>query len=136
VILAEKIFALRALFPFSQLRPEELLIIATAVTERKLPPGRIVVRAGGTLNHLLIRVAGDLVNDRGTVLHPIVGTTVLLTGCDVPYAVRSGPKGYEGLCLPRGKFLTIVNECPTLLVGFFQMPIVAGSSAPSEPAAS
>lgn len=125
--LTEKIFALRSHYPFSQLRPEELLIIATAVTERSLPPGQVVARKGGTLGRLFVRVDGDLVNDTGDVLHPVVGTTVLLTGCEVPYTIQAGPRGYRGLCLARGRFLTVVNECPTLLVGFFQMPIVGVS---------
>lgn len=134
MILTERIFALRALFPFSQLRPEELLIIATAVTERTLAPGQVLARKGGTLGRLFIRVDGDLVNDAGVTLHPVVGTTVLLTGCEVPYTVAAGPKGYHGLCLARGKFLTVVNECPALLVGFFQMPLV-GVDRPRVPLA-
>ena len=129
MIVAERIFALRALFPFSLLKPEELLIIASAVSERTLPAGRILARRGGTLSHLFIRVEGDLVNDQGATLHPIVGTTVLLTGCEVPYDVIAGPEGYHGLVLPRGKFLTVVNECPSLLVGFFHMPIVGIDAA-------
>ena len=122
--LAEKILALRAVFPFLLLRPEELLIIATATTERDVPPGQVVVQRGSTLQHLHIRVSGTLVNDLGAVVHPVLGTTVLLTGCEPPYTVKAGPDGYHGLCLSRGKFLTIVNECPHLLIGFFQMPIM------------
>lgn len=124
MMLAEKILALHAVFPFSRLRPEELLIIATATTERDLPAGTILVRRGGTLQHLHIRVSGSLVNDLGVVVHPVLGTTVLLTGCAPPYTVQAGPDGYHGLCLSRGKFLTIVNECPLLLIGFFEMPIL------------
>ncbi|PTY03845.1 hypothetical protein DB347_21715 [Opitutaceae bacterium EW11] len=128
--LAEKIFALRAVFPFSQLRPEELLIVATGAMLRELPPGRVLVRKGSPLNHLYIRVAGDLVTESGTAVHPVLGTTVLLTGCEAPYTVTAGPSGYRGLCLPRGKFLTVVNECPALLVGFFQMPIINPAEPP------
>lgn len=136
MIVAERIFVLRSLFPFSQLKPEELLIIATAVTERTLPPGRILAHRGGPLTHLFIRVEGDLVNDLGSTLHAIIGTTVLLTGCEVPYDVLAGPNGYRGLCLPRGKFLTLINECPALLVGFFQMPIVGVEPVRPKPAVS
>lgn len=58
---------------------------------------------------------------------------MLLTGCDVPIRIQAGPEGYRALCIPRGKFLTIVNECPTLLAGFFEMPILglAGATLPA-----
>lgn len=132
MILAEKIFVLRSAFPFSRLKPEELLVIATAATLRTLPPGRLVTLPGGTLHHLFIRVEGDLVNDAGTPLQHVLGTTPLLTGCTVPIRIQAGPAGYRGLCLPRGKFLTIVNECPSLLVGFFEMPLL-GLAGPAFP---
>ncbi len=133
--LAEKIFALRAQFPFSRLRPEELLVVATAATEREFEPGRVVAARGGTLHHLLVRVGGSLLDDSGRPSHPVVGTTVLLTGCEVPYTLRAGPDGFRALCLPRGKLLTIVHECPLLLIGFFEMPIFAAPSGEA-PAAS
>lgn len=131
--LAEKIFALRSVFPFSRLKPEELLIIADAAAPCDIAPDRVVLLPGGTLHHLFIRASGDLVNDAGQPLHPVVGTTVLLTGCEVPYRIRSGTSGYRGLRIPRGKFLTIVNECPALLVGFFEMPIVGRANHPRTP---
>ncbi len=126
MMLAEKILALRALDPFSRLRPEELLMIATATTVRDISAGAVLVRRGSSLQHLFIRVSGSLVNEAGTVLQPVLGTTVLLTGCEPPYTVLAGPSGYRGLCVSRANFLTIVNECPLLLMGFFQMPIVGG----------
>ena len=136
MILTEKIFALRAVFPFSRLESEELMVIASAATPRDIPPGQVIVLPGGTLHHLFVRVSGELVNDAGQPLHPVVGTTILLTGCEVPYRIRSGPQGYRGLCLPRGKFLTIVNECPGLLLGFFEMPMLGSTAAPPAPSAS
>lgn len=132
MILAEKILLLRAVFPFSRLKPEELLIIATAASVRTFAPGRIITTPGGTLHHLFIRVSGDLVNDAGTPLQPVLGTTPLLTGCEVPIRIQAGPEGYCGLTIPRGKFLTIVNECPNLLVGFFEMPLL-GLAGPGFP---
>lgn len=126
--LVEKAFALRTVFPFSRLRPEELLVVAEAATVRELPAGHVLVRRGGTLRHLWVRLAGDLVDDTGAAAPPLVGAWALLTGGAVPDTLRAAAPGYRGLALPQGSFLTIVNECPVLLTGLLQLP-------PAEPAA-
>jgi CRP-like cAMP-binding protein len=123
--LIEKLFALRARYPFSRLRPEDLLVVADAAILREFKPGRVLAPRGGTLHHLFIRVSGTLVDDAGEPTHDVVGTTVLLTGSDVPYTLQAGPDGYRALCLPRGKLLTIIQQCPALLIGFFEMPLHA-----------
>lgn len=122
--LIERAFAIQALYPFHLLRPEELLVVAHAVRERRLAPGQLLCPAGGTVNHLYLRVAGQLVDPDGTVMQPVVGTTLLLTSKTAPFAIHAGPEGYLGLMIPRGKFFTLVNQCPALLVGFFQMPLL------------
>ena len=122
--LAEKIFALHAVFPFSQLQSEELLIVATAFSPRLFTPGQIVCAAGESLGRLYVRVSGDLVDAHGTPLQPVVGAPSLLTGQQARFTIVAGPKGYHGLQLPRGKLFTVINECPILLTGFFQIPLL------------
>lgn len=133
--LIEKVFALRARFPFDRLRPEDLLVIAEAAVRREFAPDRILAPRGGTLHHLFVRVGGSLVDETGQPTHDVVGSTVLLTGCDVPYTLRAGPEGYQALCLPRGKLLTIIHQCPALLTGFFEMPLHAPGPAAGQPPA-
>ena len=122
--LAEKIFALNAVFPFSQLQSEELFILASAVTARTYAPGRVICPAGETMQRLYIRVRGQMVSDNGGVMQAVVGTTCLLTGQPSPFGVLAGPEGCQALVLPRGKFFTAVNECPNLLAGFLQVPLL------------
>jgi hypothetical protein len=124
VTLAEKIFALHAVFPFSELKPDELLVIASATGYREFSPGHVVCPRGGTLNRLYVRVAGDLTDDHGGVMQSVVGTTLLLTGISAPFPIVAGPAGYRALSIPRGRFFTIVNECPALLVGFFRLRLL------------
>lgn len=130
--LAEKIFALHAVFPFSQLQPEELLIVATAFSPRRYAPGHVICPVGESLTRLYVRVAGDLVDDHGTALAPVVGTPSLLIGQHARFTISAGPEGYHALLLPRGKLFTVINECPILLTGFFQIPLLGidYSSAP------
>jgi hypothetical protein len=122
--LAEKIFALHAVFPFSELKAKELLVAANAFSARSFPPGHIICPVGETMNRLYVRTSGALVDPQGTIMHPVVGTTCLLVGQPTPFTIISGPSGYEGLLLQRGKFFTLINECPSLLLGFFQMPLL------------
>lgn len=121
--LAEKVFALHAVFPFSQLRSEELLIVATAFQPRSFGAGRLICPRGEPLNRLYVKVDGDLVDERGIRLPAIVGTASLLAGQASPVAISTGPEGYRALLLARGKLFTVVNECPILLAGFFQIPL-------------
>jgi hypothetical protein len=122
--LAERLLALKAVKPFDQLRSEELLTIATAMTVHRFKPDAVICEAGGVTNRLYVRVDGDAVGIGGTVMQHVVGTTILLTGKAAPFAIKAGPAGYVALSLPRGKFFTVINECPALLAGFFRMPLL------------
>lgn len=122
--LAQKLLALHAVFPFSLLRSEELLTIATAMTVQRFAPGHLICEQGGVINRLYVRIEGDAVGRNGTTMQAVVGTTILLTGKPAPFAIRAGDAGYLALSLPRGKFFTVINECPALLAGFFRMPLL------------
>lgn len=122
--LVARLMALHAVPPFSSLRPEELLTIATATTLRQFPPGKVLCPKGGMIQRLYVRVSGDAVDEAGTVMQAVLGTTILITGKPAPFAFMAGPAGYEALVLPRSKFFTVINECPSLLVGFFRMPLL------------
>ncbi len=131
--LVEKALALRQVSPFSQLRPEELLVVADAATPRALPPGRVLVRRDGNFRHLWVRLAGDLVDDTGAAAPPLAGATALFTGEAAPQTLQAGSQGYQGLALPQGAFLTIVHECPVLLAGLLQLPPEARAAGPARP---
>lgn len=122
--LAEKVFALHAVAPFNALNSDELLIVAASAERTEFPAGRILCHQGGTVNRLYIRIGGDVVDDAGTVMQPVIGTTLLLTGISAPFRMLAGPHGYTALSISRGKFFTLVNACPALLLGFFRMPLL------------
>lgn len=131
--LAQKLLALHAVFPFSLLRSEELLTIATATTVQRFAAGHLICEQGGVINRLYVRIEGTAVGRNGMVMQAVVGTTILLTGKPSPFAIRAGDSGYVALALPRGKFFTVINECPALLAGFFRMPLL-GVDYVSQPA--
>ncbi len=132
--LAEKLLALHAVPPFTALRSEELLTVATAMAVQRFKPDQVICEAGGIINRPYVRVDGDALGLNGTPMQRVLGTTILLTGKAAPFAITAGPTGYVALALPRGKFFTVINECPALLAGFFRMPLLgvdyAGTPAP------
>lgn len=134
--LAEKLLALQAVAPFDLLRSEELLTIATAMTVHRFKPDQVICEAGGVIGRLYVRVDGDAVGIGGAVMQRVLGTTILLTGKPAPFAIKAGPDGYVALALPRGKFFTVINECPALLAGFFRMPLLGVDYAANPAAAS
>jgi hypothetical protein len=122
--LSERLLALRKVQPFTDLRPEELLTIASATHTHRFAPGAILCPRHGIIQRLYIRIDGDAVDELGTPMQQVIGTTILLTGQPAPFAILAGPEGYHALVLPRSKFFTVINECPRLLTGFFRMPLL------------
>jgi hypothetical protein len=122
--LADRVLALQAVDPFSLLRADELLTIATATSLHRFAPGHLLCGEGAVIPRLYVQVAGSAVDPQGNPMQPVLGTTILLTGKPAPFPILAGPDGYTALALPRGKFFTVLTECPTLLTGFFRMPLL------------
>ncbi|MCB1553927.1 MAG: cyclic nucleotide-binding domain-containing protein [Xanthomonadales bacterium] len=122
--VSERLLALSRVAPFSSLRPDELMTIASATHARQFAPGSLLCPKQGIIQRLYIRIEGCAVDEAGTPMQPVVGTTILLTGRPAPFAIHAGPEGMLALVLPRSKFFTVIHECPALLVGFFRMPLL------------
>lgn len=122
--LGERLLALRAVEPFAGLRPGELLTIASATQSQRFAPGAVLCAPQGIIQRLYIRIDGGAVDESGHPMQAVIGTTILLTGQPAPFGIHAGPAGLHALVLPRAKFFTIINECPSLLVGFFRMPLL------------
>lgn len=122
--LGERLLALRRVMPFCTLRPAELLTIASATHAQRFAPGAVLCPRQGVIQRLYIRIDGQAVDEEGRPMQPVIGTTILLTGQPAPFAILAGREGFGALVLPRSKFFTIINECPSLLVGFFRMPLL------------
>jgi len=122
--LADRLFALHDVHPFSLLRADELLTIATATSLHRFPARHLLCGEGAIIPRLYVQVAGWAEDPAGNRMQPVLGTTILLTGKPAPFPIVAGAEGYTALSLPRGKFFTVLSECPTLLTGFFRMPLL------------
>lgn len=124
--LTERMFALRSVPGFDQLRDEERLAVAASMTERRYGPGEVVVLAGSSMSHLLVVVAGQVrAPGSSRSQPPVVGADLLLT--NRPAAETLAADAVEGaVCLKmsKGYFFTVVNECPALLVEMIRLHVV------------
>lgn len=116
--LSEKIFALHALPPLSELGEEELAVIAEIARERHYAPGATVFAAGAVPPRLLFVCAGAVVNARGAGQGCMPGAVPLLLERPLDQAWVAGP-GEGALCLQvaRSHLFTLVQQCPALVVG-------------------
>jgi len=119
--LAEKTFVLASVYPFSLLKAEELVIVASAFVPCLHAAGSRVVQAGEALGCLHVRVAGSLVDAEGREAAPVLGCGSLLAGRAPAVSLVAGASGYSALLLPRGRFHTVINECPVLLSGLLRL---------------
>ena len=119
--LAERTFLLASIYPFSLLKAEELVIVASAFVQCSHKPGSRVVQAGEALSCLQVRVSGSLVDSQGKEAPAVLGGGSLLAGRAPAQTLVAGPSGYAALLLPRGRFHTVINECPVLLTGLLRL---------------
>ena len=132
--LTERIFVLRVVPGFDQLREEELLAVAASMTERRYRPGEVVAAAGASLWHLLVLVDGAIgAAHTKRELPPVIGADLLLANRPVPVTLTADAReGAACLRMSKGHFFTVVNECPALLVEMIRLYAIGGAreSAP------
>jgi len=119
--LAERIFAIKHHQLFSSLRDSELAVVGEIARHRKVPPSRVVWRAGKPALHLFLPIEGTLLLD-GKPCQDKVILRSLLQASPLPQDLLAGPQGCELLIIGKGHFFTMLHECPGLayqMVGSF-----------------
>lgn len=112
---------------FSELDPEDLLLVARATSEVRYEADEPVYTEGDPGTELLVVVEGEAVvsRTRDGSRHLIetyregqhVGELSLLTGGRRSADVRSGSEGLHGLVVSKAELLAILEERPTVAVG-------------------
>ncbi len=114
----ERLFCLKEIFPFSEMRDSELGLVADVTEERFYPANYILANSETVITRLFIVIEGGIHLGDGTLLSTIVGTSSLLF--DYPLAqdlVTHPEQETQCLTIRKGHFFTMVNECPFFLVG-------------------
>ncbi|MEW6235849.1 MAG: cyclic nucleotide-binding domain-containing protein [Candidatus Omnitrophota bacterium] len=119
--LAQKIFALKKIPPFTELRDAELGLVVKVVRERRFSPGRIVANAGSSLSSLYVVLEGFFELEDGRVLLPIIGMSSLLFDYSLTQNLLSGKSGALCLTINKGHFYTLIHECPSFAAGLMKL---------------
>ena len=119
--ITEKIFALKRTKPFDKLRDSELTLIAEIARERRYAPGEIFISSEKPLQSLYVVVQGSINRSNGNKMPNVFGIESLLFDVPVTDTLEvSREAGATCLLIAKGHFFTIINECPSLTVGFLE----------------
>lgn len=122
-----RVLVLQRVPMFSELDPEDLLLVARATREIRFEADEAVYREGEPGTELLVIVAGSAVvtrtrNGERRVIETYdegkhVGELSLLSGGRRSADVHSGGDGLHGLVLAKAELLAILEERPSVAVG-------------------
>jgi hypothetical protein len=122
-----RILVLQRVPMFSELDPEDLMLVARFTKEVRLDPGELVYHEGDPGTELLVVVEGSAVVSRtrdddrqeiGTYdAGEHVGELSLLTGGRRSADVQAGPEGLHGLVVGKSELITILEERPVVALG-------------------
>lgn len=119
--ITEKLFALKHTKSFDRLRDSELTLIAEIARERQYLPGEILLSSEKPLQSLYVVVEGSIHRSDNSRMSSVFGMESLLF--DIPVAdtlEASYEDGAVCLLIAKGHFFTIINECPSLAIGFLE----------------
>ena len=119
--VVDRVFAVRMTPPFDRLYDSEIAQIARAVRVRELAPGEVLAAAERPLKYLVMVTRGQI-DMGGEPAPPVFGHDSLLLGTPLPGEATAGPEGATCLLLLRAHFLTVIRECPWILMELMAGP--------------
>jgi hypothetical protein len=122
-----RVLVLQRVAMFSELDPEDLLLVARSTREVRFDDGQLVYAEGDPGTELLVIVEGSAVvsRDRDGATHVIdtygegehVGELSLLTGERRSADVHSGAAGLLGLVVTKSELVAVLEERPGVALG-------------------
>ncbi|MFZ0015299.1 MAG: cyclic nucleotide-binding domain-containing protein, partial [Acidimicrobiia bacterium] len=122
-----RVLVLQRVAMFSELDPEDLLLVARSTTEVRFDEGQLVYAEGDSGTELLVIVDGTAVvsRTRDGATHVIdtygegehVGELSLLTGDRRSADVHSGETGLHGLIVTKTELIAVLEERPGVALG-------------------
>ena len=119
ISVADRLFALQRCPPLDRVRDAEMPHIAQAARAREYAPGEVIAPADWTLRNLIITIEGETRTSAGPAPR-VFGEVSLLFGTVLDEPLFAGAEGATCLLIGRAHFFTIINECPTVLLGFLE----------------
>lgn len=125
-----RVLVLQRVPMFSDLDPEDLLLIARSTEEVQFDEGELVFREGEAGTELLVIVSGTVVvsrlrNGERTIIQSYsdgehVGELSLLYEGDRSADVHAGARGVHGLVVSKNDLMSILEERPTVGLGMLR----------------
>ncbi len=111
----EKLSYLRNCSPFDKLSPAELMQVADSSDIKRFLPGQIVLYKEISITHVHIVVEGE-VQYREKAIQGLVGAEGVFLHTTLIDNIVAGDSGALTLAIGRGRFYTIINECPAFTI--------------------
>ncbi len=120
--ITEKLFALKNMSPFSDMRHDELALIAEVARERVFAPGELVSAEGTPVARLYAVVQGRILDADGKPVPDVFGSISLLYNYPLSQALHASPDaGVTCVMIGKGHFFTLINECPEFTAGLIEL---------------
>jgi len=111
----EKLSYLRNCSPFDKLSPAELMQVADSSDMKKYSPGQIVLHKEMSITHVHIVIEGE-VQYMEKAITGLIGAEGVFLHTTLIDNIVAGNDGALTLVIGRGRFYTIINECPAFTV--------------------
>ncbi len=118
--LTEKVFILKSIKPFDRLSDSELILTANITKLKSYEKGKNIYSSGSTMFNLFIIIEGDVKTDAGENVEGCFGIKALVHDEAVPYTI-SASSDVKVLLISKAHLLTLLYECPALMVGFLSL---------------
>jgi signal-transduction protein with cAMP-binding, CBS, and nucleotidyltransferase domain len=115
--LVERVFELRSIPLFDQLRQPELVAIAEVANAKQFVPGEPVARVGQVLQRLYAISQGSVLREDGNELPRVFGVGALLAERSLGQGLKAGEEGACCILISKGHFFRILNEFPEFTLG-------------------
>lgn len=112
--ITNKIFALKGIHPFRELRDSELAVIADTALPRHFDPGMPLWRAGKPLQYLYVTLEGAVRMKGGDAMNAVFDIDSLLFDRSFERDLVADQEGASCLLINKGHFYTMLYECTGL----------------------
>ena len=119
--LTERLYTMKQLPLLSGLGETELFLLAEVSRWRTFAPGKVLHDAGENVSRLYLTLSGQAEREDGTPVAGVFDVVSLLYGQPIAQSLRvSKTAPLECLCLSKGHFFTLINECPGVLLNLLK----------------
>jgi len=119
--LTQKVFILKSIAPFNTLSDSELIITAQMLQVKYYEKGKKIYSAGNSMYNLFIIAEGEVYDNFSQKQEGFFGLKALIND-EVMEEDFIATKDTNILMISKAHLLTLLYECPYLMLGFLALP--------------